>query len=156
MNSGTNGWIEWNKLTTLSQLVKISSFAYDWTRVGFSLVAMNAGMKYVTEISVSPVTSWLESTIEWNSTDCVLDNDLAGVWEDRLLNCEWSNHSFWHRFWNLINQYLIIHVLIVLDNSRFGLLISVIIIEYWIIQSFWHFSGWKRLLDWLLLNGQLN
>ena len=62
-----NLWIEVDKLAALIDLIEVSALANDWTRVRFSLITMDACMKYITEVCVPPVTGWSKTTVEWNA-----------------------------------------------------------------------------------------
>ena len=62
-----NLWIEVDKLAALINLIEVSALANDWTCVRFSLITMDACMKYIAKVSVPPVPGWSKSTVEWNA-----------------------------------------------------------------------------------------
>ena len=91
------------------------------------MVSVNTGMVNITEVAISPVTSRHESAVKVNTTESVLNDQLASVGQHRLLDLERSNVVDMH--WTVLDN---------LDHTG------------------WHMDGTDWMLMWIVLDWHMH
>lgn len=157
--TSTGVWVQVNKLAATCNLIVIGTFANNRASVSLSVIPMNTGVEDITKVWISPVTTWQESTVKWDSSNSVFNYDLSMGINDWCMNWEWFSMN------------VVLMMFLVMNWVKRNLLVVIIMLYMMFLMMSWYMMlfmmnwnmvllvmNWYMLLhnDWWSLNMVIN
>lgn len=157
----TGVWVQVNKLAATCKLIVIGTFANNRAGVSLSVVPMDTGVEDITKVWISPVTTWQESAVKWDSSNSVLNYDLSMGINDWCMDWEWfsMNMVLMMFFVVLVVMFM---VFLMMNWVKGHLLVVIIMLYMMLFMMSWNMVllvvNWYMCLhnDWWSLNMVIN